>query len=151
MPCTGFSLRCRLLFRSTGSRACGLTSCSSRAREHRLSSFVAPGLSCSAACGIFPDQGLNLCLLHWQADSFPLSHQGSPEQWDLRARDELGLPQPLPTLSLRQIPAPLLALATEPLWPPDRTQLELPREKVVTGKLWGCPFPTTFWSLSGQR
>ena len=28
--------------------------------------------------GIFPTQGLNLCLLHWQADSLPLSHQGSP-------------------------------------------------------------------------
>ena len=35
------------------------------------------GLSCSAACGIFPDQGSNPCLLHWQADSSPLSHQGS--------------------------------------------------------------------------
>ena len=32
----------------------------------------------SVACGIFPDQGLNPCLLHWQADSLPLSHQGSP-------------------------------------------------------------------------
>ena len=30
------------------------------------------------ACGIFPDQGSNPCLLHWQADSLPLSHQGSP-------------------------------------------------------------------------
>ena len=28
--------------------------------------------------GIFPDQGLNLHLLYWQADSFPLSHLGSP-------------------------------------------------------------------------
>ena len=28
---------------------------------------VAHGLSCSAACGIFLDQGLNSCLLHWQA------------------------------------------------------------------------------------
>ena len=28
--------------------------------------------------GIFPNQGLNPCLLHWQADSLPLSHQGSP-------------------------------------------------------------------------
>ena len=37
--------------------------------EHRL--------GCSEACGIFPDQGLNPCLLHWQADSLPLSHQGS--------------------------------------------------------------------------
>ena len=27
--------------------------------------------------GIFPTQGLNLCLLHWQADSLPLSHQGN--------------------------------------------------------------------------
>ena len=32
-----------------------------------------------AACGIFPDQGLNPCPLHWQADSQPLRHQGSPE------------------------------------------------------------------------
>ena len=30
---------------------------------------VAHGLSSSAACGIFSDQGLNLCPLHWQADS----------------------------------------------------------------------------------
>ena len=35
-------------------------------------------LSCSFTCGIFLAQGLNLCLLHWQADSLPLSHQGSP-------------------------------------------------------------------------
>ena len=28
--------------------------------------------------GIFLTQGLNLCLLHWQVDSFPLGHQGSP-------------------------------------------------------------------------
>ena len=38
---------------------------------------VAHRLSCFAACGIFLDQGSNLCLLHWQADSLPLSHQGS--------------------------------------------------------------------------
>ena len=36
------------------------------------------GLSCSTACRIFLDQGLNLCLLHWQGGSLPLSHQGSP-------------------------------------------------------------------------
>ena len=36
------------------------------------------GLSCSAAHGICPDQGSNLPRrLHWQADSSPLSHQGS--------------------------------------------------------------------------
>ena len=30
---------------------------------------VVHGLSCSAACGIFLDQGSNQCPLHWQADS----------------------------------------------------------------------------------
>ena len=30
--------------------------------------------------GIFPTQGSNLCLLHWQADSLPLSLLGSPLQ-----------------------------------------------------------------------
>ena len=39
---------------------------------------VAHGLSSSAACGIFPDHGLNLCLLQWQADSYPLYHQANP-------------------------------------------------------------------------
>ena len=61
----GFSLRWLLLWRSTGSRhgasvvvARGLSSCGSRALALRLSSVV-HGLSCSAACGIFPDQGSN--------------------------------------------------------------------------------------------
>ena len=35
------------------------------------------GLSCSLAREVFPDQGWNL---HWQADSLPLSYQGSPHQ-----------------------------------------------------------------------
>ena len=30
--------------------------------------------------GVFPPQESNLSLLHWQADSLPLSHQGSPER-----------------------------------------------------------------------
>ena len=34
--------------------------------------------SCPMAFRIFLDQGLNLCPLHWQADSYPLCHQGSP-------------------------------------------------------------------------
>ena len=33
---------------------------------------------CSLLHGIFPTQGSNLCLLHWQVDSSPLSHLGSP-------------------------------------------------------------------------
>ena len=32
---------------------------------------------CSMACGILPDQGLKLCPLNWQADGYPLHHQGS--------------------------------------------------------------------------
>ena len=40
--------------------------------------LLAHGLSCSLACGIFLGQGSNPCLLHWQADSYPLCHQGSP-------------------------------------------------------------------------
>ena len=46
--------------------------------RHAGSVVVAHGPSCSAACGIFPKQGSNPCPLHWQADSQPLRHQGSP-------------------------------------------------------------------------
>ena len=63
--CAGLSLSRPLLLRSTGSRRAG-------------SVIVAHGPSCSAACGIFPDQGSNPRPLHWQADSQPLRHQGSP-------------------------------------------------------------------------
>ena len=57
-----------------GFNSCG--SCS-QAPEHTGSVAVVHGLSFSEACGIFLDQGLNPYLLHWQADSLPLSHQGS--------------------------------------------------------------------------
>ena len=53
------------LLRTTGSRRTG-------------SATVAHGSSRSAACGILPDQGSNPCPLHWQADSQPQRHQGSP-------------------------------------------------------------------------
>ena len=33
--------------------------------------------------GIFPTQGGNLHLLHWQVDTLPLSHQGSPTSTSL--------------------------------------------------------------------
>ena len=59
------SLSRPLLLRSTGSRRAG-------------SVIVAHGPSCSKARGIFRDQGSNPCPLHWQADSQPLRHQGSP-------------------------------------------------------------------------
>ena len=62
----------------------GLPSCvASVVADHRLwsrgSVVAAHRLSCSLACGIHLDQGLNTCLLHWQMDSLPLSHQGSPQ------------------------------------------------------------------------
>ena len=63
--CAGLSLPRPLLLWSTGSRRAG-------------SVVVAHGPSRSAACGIFPDQGSNPCPRHWQADSQPLRHQGSP-------------------------------------------------------------------------
>ena len=63
--CAGLSLSRPLLLRSTGSRRSG-------------SEIVAHGPSCSAACGILPDQGSSPSPLHWQADSQPLRHQGSP-------------------------------------------------------------------------
>ena len=48
-----------------------LTGVASLIAVHRLQSTVAivvvPRLSCSMACGILLDQGLNPCLLHWQA------------------------------------------------------------------------------------
>ena len=37
------------------------------------------GLVAPQPCGIFPDQGWNLCSLHWQVDSYPLDHQGNPQ------------------------------------------------------------------------
>ena len=63
--CAGLSPSRPLSLRSTGSRRAG-------------SATVAHGPSRSAACGIFPDRGTNPCPLHWQADSQPLRHQGSP-------------------------------------------------------------------------
>ena len=63
--CAGLSPLRPLLLRSTGSRRAG-------------SAVVAHGPSRSAARGILPDQGSNPCPLHWQADSQPLRHRGSP-------------------------------------------------------------------------
>ena len=57
---------------------CGSRACRLQYLWHTGSVFVAHGLCCSAACGIFLDQGSNPRPLHWQADSSPLCHQGSP-------------------------------------------------------------------------
>ena len=49
---------------------------------HRDSPGKNTGVGCHALfLGIFPAQWSNLSLLHWQADSLPLSHPGSPQKW----------------------------------------------------------------------
>ena len=48
--------------------------------------------------GIFPTQGLNrhlLCLLHWQADSLPLSHLGSPTNHSVQSLSRVRLCDPM--------------------------------------------------------
>ena len=66
----------------SSSRCAGLSLSQPLVAEHGSrrtgSVVVVHGLSCSTTCGIFPDQGSNPCPLHWQADSQPLRHQGSP-------------------------------------------------------------------------
>ena len=57
--------------------ACGLSSSSSWALEHRL--------RCSKACEIFPSQGSNPCPLHWQAGSLPSEPPGKPPGLELGA------------------------------------------------------------------
>ncbi|XP_069444562.1 myotrophin isoform X2 [Ovis canadensis] len=42
--------------------------------------------------GIFPAQGLNLHLLHWQADSLPLRHQGSPPEQEILYKQQNNKP-----------------------------------------------------------
>ena len=84
--CAGPSPSWPLLLRSTGSRRAG-------------SAAVAHGPSRSAACGILPDQGPNPCPLHWQADSQPLRHQGSP--WTFQMLNSLPGISFLPSLSYK--------------------------------------------------
>ena len=68
----GATLRCD----ARASHCSGFSCCGARVLGSRASVVaeagsvvVAHGLSCSVACGIFPDQGSNPCPLHWQVDS----------------------------------------------------------------------------------
>ena len=72
--CAGLSLSRPLLLQSTGSRRSG-------------SVVVAHRPSCSAACGIFPDQGSNPCPLHWHSTTAP---PGKPNQLILNSSLILG-------------------------------------------------------------
>ena len=65
LQCSSFSLQWFLLLLSTGSRVQAPWLWLARAY-------------CSEACGIFLDQGSNLCLLPWQADSLATREPPSP-------------------------------------------------------------------------
>ena len=85
--CAGFSLIMESGGYSPVSVCRLLTAVASLVAELGLQSMqasvvVVHRLSCSAACGIFPDQGSNPCLLHWQADSLALRHQGDPHLYN---------------------------------------------------------------------
>ena len=58
----------------------GFSSCRTLTQYLRLpgSTAVMHGLSCSTAIWDLPRPEIDLCLLHWQADSLPISHQRSP-------------------------------------------------------------------------
>ena len=60
----------------------GFSSCSKWAQQLQLlgSRAAMHGLSCSVACGIFPNQGSNSCLHIWQKDYYPPFHHGSPNR-----------------------------------------------------------------------
>ena len=70
--------------------ACAFSSCRAGAMLQLQRTGLAVGtpgsvvaayrLSHCVACETFPDQGSNLCSLHWQVDSLPLDHQGSPKR-----------------------------------------------------------------------
>ena len=71
--CRAWALEC-LGFSSCGTWAQQLQLLGSRAQANSCGTQA----SCSAASGITLHQGSNPCLLHWQVDSLPLNHQGSP-------------------------------------------------------------------------
>ena len=83
------------VFSSCGARAshCSEFSCcrAPGSRAHGLQQLQLPGsgaqnlivvalrLSCSEACGVFLDQGLNTCFLPWQENSLPAELPGKPK------------------------------------------------------------------------
>ena len=74
--------KCRLLFIAVLGHLIAVASLVVERKLYSTSSVaVVHRLICSEAYGIFLNQGLNLWLLHWQADSLPLSHQGNLEDF----------------------------------------------------------------------
>ena len=74
--CRSFSLQWLLLLWSTVKVKRELSTWGLPALERQFSTCITKA-SHSTARGIFLDQGLNPCFLHWQANAYPLHHQGS--------------------------------------------------------------------------
>ena len=135
------SLRRRLLLQSSGSRV------------------VYMDFSCSKARRIFPTQGWKPCLLHWQANSLPMDHQGR-----LRHCFLLGLPIKHPTGLLgarcgvgsaqvhQQTRVPLVCADTELLL---RVAEKLVEEGELAwgGSCWGhsSPWSSRAWAVGRWR
>ena len=62
----------------------GFSRCGTWAVGTRAFIVVAQRHICPLACGFLLDQGWNPCSLHWQMDSYPLYHWGSPKMSFLR-------------------------------------------------------------------
>ena len=72
--CGGFSCCKAQALGCVGFSSCGLQGSGAQAQQ-----LWCKGLVALWHGGIFPDQGSNLHLLHWQVGSLPLNHQESPQ------------------------------------------------------------------------
>ena len=72
---------CYCLVAKSGLILCNPMNCSPPGSSvHEISQVrILEWVTISFSTGSSQTQGLNLCLLYWQADSLPLSHQGSPQ------------------------------------------------------------------------
>ena len=88
------------------SHCCGSSCCGAQTLGSWASVVAARRLSCSSACGTFPNQGSNSCPLHWQVDSYLLRPQGSPLTWVFKINlDPLNVAMTTQKKSLPFLPA----------------------------------------------
>ena len=109
----------------------------SRAQQSWCSGLVAPWHG-----GIFLDQGLNLCLLHCQADSLPLSHQGSLKELLCVQEDARGLSEArvlFPSLPCSHTHQGRLWIPDLGDSPPPRPHCTLKPGNAPSAALWNFP------------
>ena len=88
-----------------------------------------PGKNTGVGChfllqGIFPDQGSNLSLLHWQGNSLPLIHQGRPVLGIFVEKSQI----------LHAAAAAVTSVVSDSVWPHRRQPTRLPRPWGSSGK-----------------